>query len=163
MKLNILNFRPSGLLLLMAMFLIQSCIGSKDLSRQDEIKKNNFAFDFVESNKLQSVLDLAASENKLVFLDVYTTWCLPCQMMERDVFTNKTTANAINKDFISYKVDAEKSNGLNVAFQYNVSKYPTILFLDAQGNVLEREEGAVYHTKLLSMADSALAKVRVSE
>ncbi len=141
----------------------QSCSGTKSVVSSTPVKINKFAFDFVESNKLQSVLDLAAAENKLVFLDVYTTWCLSCQMMERDVFTNETTAAIINKDFISYKVDAEKSNGLNVAFQYDVAEYPTILFLDPQGNVLERGVGAHYHTKLINLAGSALAKARVSE
>lgn len=142
---------------------LQSCGGTKSVVNSTPKKTNNFAFDFVESNKLQSVLDLAAAENKLVFLDVYTTWCLPCQMMEKDVFTDKSTAAIINKDFISYKVDAERSNGLNVAFQYDVSEFPTILFLDPQGNVLERGVGAHYHTKLVNLAESALAKGRVSE
>jgi len=157
-KLNIL-----GLWVIAVMVTLQSCGGTKAVVNSTPKKVNNFAFDFVESNKLQAVLDLAAAENKLVFLDVYTTWCLPCQMMEKDVFTDKTTAAIINKDFISYKVDAERSNGLNVAFQYNVAEYPTILFLDAQGNVLERGVGAHYHTKLVNLADNALAKARVSE
>ncbi|MFT4534820.1 MAG: thioredoxin 1 [Saprospiraceae bacterium] len=152
-----------GLLAVAVMVLLQSCGGPKAAVDSTPKQINNFAFDFVESNKLQKVLDLAAAENKLIFLDVYTTWCLPCQMMEKDVFTDETTAAIINKDFISYKVDAEKSNGLNVAFQYDVSEYPTILFLDAQGNVLERGVGAHYHTKLVNMARSALAKSRVSE
>ena len=129
-KINLLGF-----LAVAVMFTLQSCGGAKSAVNSTPRKIDKFAFDFVESNKLQSVLDLAAAENKLVFLDVYTTWCLPCQMMERDVFTNETTAAIINKDFISYKVDAEKSNGLNVAFQYDVSEYPTILFLDPDNYV----------------------------
>ena len=157
-KINIL-----GLLVIAVMITLQSCGGPKAIVNSTPKKINNFAFDFVESNKLQAVLDLAASENKLVFLDVYTTWCLPCQMMEKDVFTDKSTAAIINRDFISYKVDAERSNGLNVAFQYNVAEYPTILFLDPQGNVLERGVGAHYHTKLVNLAESALAKGKVSE
>lgn len=157
-KASVLSF-----LILAILLTLQSCGGSKSAVDSTPKKTNNFAFDFVESNKLQKVLDLAAAENKLVFLDVYTTWCLPCQMMEKDVFTDESTAEIINRDFISYKVDAEKSNGLNVAFQYDVAEYPTLLFLDAQGNVLERGVGAHYHTKLVNLAASALAKGRVSE
>ncbi len=157
------NFISLCTLVLLASAILFSCGGTKAIVDQTPSKTNDFAFDFVESDKLQSVLDLAAEQGKLVFLDVYTTWCLPCKMMEKDVFTNESTAAIINEDFISYKVDAEKANGLNVAFQYNVSQYPTILFLDPAGNVLEREEGAVYHSKLISMADNALAKVKVSE
>ena len=151
------------LMVMLISFVLISCGGSKQMADRTPVSKNNFAFDFVEANKLQKVLDLAAEQDKLVFLDVYTTWCLPCKMMEKDVFTHESTADVINKDFISYKVNAEKDNGLNVAFQYNVSQYPTILFLDQEGNVLERGEGAIYHSKLLEMASNALSKVNVGE
>lgn len=83
--------------------------------------------------------------------------------MDKDVFTHQATADIINKDFISYKVNAEKNNGPIIAFNYDVVAYPTLLFLDTQGNVLERREGAIYHSELLSLAKSALEQVEVGE
>ncbi|MDF1698458.1 MAG: thioredoxin family protein [Saprospiraceae bacterium] len=120
---------------------------------------NSFAFNFVQSDNLKSVLKQAKQENKLVFVDIYTTWCLPCKMMDKDVFTHQETADIINKDFISYKVDAEKSNGPIISFNYDVNVFPTLLFLDSNGDILERKEGAAYHREILSLAQSALDKV----
>ena len=35
---------------------------------------------------LKPMLDQAKKENKLVFVDCYTTWCGPCKWMEANVF-----------------------------------------------------------------------------
>jgi len=140
-----------------------SCKGSKQIVNNTPEPVNFYAFDFVYSDNLASVLKQAERENKLVFVDVYTSWCLPCKMMDKDVFTHQETADIINKDFISYKVNAEKSNGLQLSFNYDVQVYPTLLFLDSAGNVLEKKEGAVYHRELLSMAQSALDQVVIGD
>lgn len=143
--------------------LLASCGGSKKVVSNSPTPVNKYAFDFVNSDNLASVLKQAERENKLVFVDVYTTWCLPCKMMDKDVFTHEQTADVINKDFISYKVNAEKSNGPQLSFNYDVRAYPTLLFLDASGNVLEKKEGAAYHSELLSLARSALDQVMIGE
>ena len=31
-------------------------------------------------------IELAAKENKMVFIDFYTTWCGPCKRMSKEVF-----------------------------------------------------------------------------
>jgi len=137
----------------------QSCGGSKAIVKSNEpVRTREYAFDFVDSKALAPVLDLAAEEGKLVFLDIYTSWCLPCKMMDKDVFTNQQTADIINENFISYKVDAEKANGPDLAFIYEVKQYPTLLFLDTKGRVIEKGTGAMYHNQLVDLASSALAK-----
>lgn len=145
--------------LALAFTLLSSCSSPKEIVHKEPISvDHNFAFDFVKSEKLTAVLDKADAEGKLVFLDVYTSWCLPCKMMDEDVFTDESTATVINKDFISYKVDAEKANGPDLALIYEIKSYPTLLFLDPRGRVLERKEGAAYHTELIALADSARDK-----
>ncbi len=113
---------------------------------------------FVNSNSLQPLLDQAKAENKLIFLDFYTTWCLPCRVMDEEVFSLASTGAAIDKDFISYKIDAEKGNGPTLATVYNVYAYPTLLFLDADGNVLERKDGSLSNSNFLNLAKSALSQ-----
>ncbi len=113
---------------------------------------------FTESNSLQPLLDRAKTENKLIFLDFYTTWCLPCRVMDEEVFSLASTGDQIDKNFISYKVDAEKGNGPTLATVFNVYAYPTLLFLDADGNVLERRDGSLSNSKFLNLAKSALAQ-----
>lgn len=115
-----------------------------------------YAFDFVESEMLMPVLARAKEENKLVFVDFYTTWCLPCRLMEEEVFTDETLAGYVNEHFISYRVDAEQGNGVNLAAIFEVKAYPTLLFLDAEGRVLARREGAVSQTAFRELAEVAM-------
>lgn len=113
--------------------------------------------DFVSSDNLTAVLEMAESKDKLVFVDFYTTWCLPCKMMDEDVFPDKGISKLMNDNFVSYKVNAEKGNGPNLAALYQVVAYPTLLFLDGKGNVLVRKEGSAYHSELTTLAEEAMA------
>lgn len=115
---------------------------------------------FTDSKTLSALLDQAEIENKLVFVDFYTTWCLPCRLMDEEVFPDQRVGDFMNENFINYKVNAEKDNGVNLAFVYEVSAYPTLLFLDAKGRVIEKKIGAAFHDELLTMAERALSGVQ---
>ncbi|MBX2872908.1 MAG: thioredoxin family protein [Saprospiraceae bacterium] len=149
-------------LLLISTLLFLGCKSTQPTSQNTTTEtsspKPKFAFDFAESEQLMPLLDQAKEERKLVFVDFYTDWCLPCRLMERDVFMDKDLGSFFNKNFISYKVDAEKGNGANLAQIFNVKAYPTLLFLNDKGQVLERKEGAAYHSELRAMAESAMSK-----
>ena len=131
-----------------------SCKGTKKA-----VVKEKPGVMFSKSETLTAVLDQALAEDKLVFLDFYTTWCLPCRLMDEEVFPNERVGEFMNENFISYKVDAEKGNGVNLAFVYEINAYPTLLFLDAKGNVLERKIGAAFHDELMSIGQRALSGV----
>lgn len=77
----------------------------------------------------------AKAEKKLIFVDVYTTWCGPCKMLDSQVFSDRETGWRMNAFFINYKADAE-SQGRALAAKYGVNAFPTGLFLDAEGNLL---------------------------
>ena len=140
-------------------FIFLSCKSSHTIVKEDKLIVNDkYAFEFIQSSSLSPVLDQASAEGKLVFLDVYTSWCLPCRMMDEDVFTHEATADVINENFISYNVDAEKENGPDLATLYGVRSYPTLLFLDPKGRVLERKDGVAYYKEFLALAESARAK-----
>ena len=79
----------------------------------------------------------AKAENKLIFVDVFTTWCGPCKMLDSQVFSDKETGQRMNAFFVNYKADAE-SGGRAIASKYGVNAYPTGLFLDAEGNLLHK-------------------------
>jgi len=115
--------------------------------------------DFVPSDNLTAILEMAEGKEKLVFVDFYTTWCLPCKLMDEDVFTDKGIGKLMNDNFINYKIDAEKGNGPNLALLYQVNVFPTLLFLDEKGRVLVRKEGAAYQTELRSLAEEAMANI----
>ena len=113
---------------------------------------------FMKSEKLMPVLEAAKAENKLVFVDFYTTWCLPCKLMDEDVFTDQEFGKFMNDNFINYKIDAEKGGGPDLSVLFQVIVFPTLLFLDADGKVLVRKNGAAYQTELRSLAAQAKAE-----
>lgn len=60
-----------------------------------------------------------ASNNKLFFIDFYTSWCGWCKKMDRDTFTDPVVAAILNKYYIPVHFDAE----CNTTFTWNGTKY----------------------------------------
>ncbi|MBI2279813.1 MAG: thioredoxin family protein [Bacteroidetes bacterium] len=89
------------------------------------------------------VLKQAKKENKLIFLDIYATWCGPCKRLKSNTFSNEEVGKLYNQKFINVALDGEKGEGLTLAQKYGVRSYPTLLFLDGNGNIVVRTGG--YH------------------
>jgi thioredoxin-related protein len=118
-----------------------------------------------ETGSWASVMEKAKKENKLIFVDAYTTWCGPCKMMARSVFTNDSVADHFNSNFVNYKMDMEKGEGLTFAKTYEVNCYPNLLFIDGKGTLVHRSAGYLEPAKFLSFARTAKtpAKTFVSQ
>ena len=86
-------------------------------------------------------IELAAKENKMVFIDFYTTWCGPCKRMSKEVFPQQEVGEYFNRTFISLKLDAEKENGLELAKKYAVKAFPTFVVLRPDGTEVFRTSG----------------------
>ena len=94
-------------------------------------------------------LKVAKDENKLLFIDCYTTWCGPCKMLSNVVFKDSVFADYFNRQFVNLKVDMEKGEGPELRKKYDVRGYPTLLFLDSKGEVVHRLVGANKAPELL--------------
>lgn len=105
---------------------------------------------FEESN-FASILAKAKTEKKLVFMDAYASWCGPCKLMEKNVFTDKNVADFYNKNFINVRIDMEKGEGKELAMKYGVRSYPTFLFLNAEGEVVGKELGYIKSEEFLEL------------
>ncbi len=127
---------------------------NKDTPIHDELSR--YPLNFMRSEYLSDVLDRAKKEKKLVFIDLYADWCAPCKVMDEELYMDEDFAATMNEHFISYKVDVEKGNGSNLNRIFSVNVLPTLLFLDADGNVLQREDGALSHSAFLNMAANAI-------
>lgn len=95
-----------------------------------------------EGGKWSDILAKAKKENKTIYLDCYTSWCGPCKWMAKNVFTNDTAADFYNAHFIPVELDMEKGEGKDLAVKYGIRAYPTMLYLDADGNILHRTCGS---------------------
>lgn len=97
---------------------------------------------FQEDPAFKSVLKQAKKESKYIFMDCYTTWCGPCKMLARNVFTKAPVADFFNENFINVKYDMEKGEGIKLKDQFGVTAFPTLLWIDGDGNVVHKVVGA---------------------
>ena len=91
----------------------------------------------------RQVFQKAREENKLVFMDCYTSWCGPCKKMLKEVFSRKDIGEYMNTRFVNYKQDMEQEEGKELAGKYGVKVYPTFFILDAAGEVRHKMVGGM--------------------
>ena len=105
-----------------------------------------------------SALSKAKQENKLIFLDIYASWCGPCKKLKRTTFANEKLGTFFNEQFICVAVDGEKGEGPKLARHYSVRGYPTLLFIDGLGNVVHKEVGYIRAKHLHRIGDNVFSK-----
>ena len=97
--------------------------------------------DFQKSSYAE-LLKQAKKEKKLVFVDIFTSWCGPCRHMAKDIFPQAEVGEYYNVHFINLQLDAEKSeDGKSVAAEFKVTGYPAFLFIDGEGQLVYRFMG----------------------
>ena len=69
-------------------------------------------------------------DNKIIMVDFYTDWCIPCKQIDSETFTNEEVIDKIEKNFIPIKINAESKYGLPLFEKYKGTGDPMILFLD---------------------------------
>lgn len=97
----------------------------------------------------ETSFDAAASKSidssKPILIDFTADWCPPCQFMKYDVFLNDAVKNTLREKVIPLRADvtSQSSNGMPLAQRYDVQATPTLLLVDADGNLLARQVGAM--------------------
>ncbi len=109
-----------------------------------------------EHGNWDSVKAQAKKQDKIIFIDFYTTWCGPCKMLVKSVFPKKEVGDFFNKHFINYKVDAEKGEGVSLAKKYGVKAFPTLVFVNAEGEFLHQGIGGMQAEALIDLGKAAL-------
>lgn len=98
----------------------------------------------------------ARNTGKLIFVDVYTDWCVPCKKMAEEIFPLPEVGEKFNTHFINLQLDAE-GNGRAVASEFKVRSYPTYLWVNGEGEVVYRAAGYNSdHKRFLGFADAAM-------
>ncbi|MFT4533789.1 MAG: thiol-disulfide isomerase/thioredoxin [Saprospiraceae bacterium] len=95
-----------------------------------------------EATSFNEAITTAKAENKLIFVDAYTTWCGPCKWMAKNVFTDPQVGDFYNESFVNVKIDMEKGEGPRLAKSWEITGYPTLIFIDKNGMVIHRSMGS---------------------
>ncbi len=103
---------------------------------------------------LEEAVELQKKNPKKIMMDVYTTWCGPCKLLDKNTFQNKDVADYVNKYYYAVKFNAEGNDQIsfkdktyanpnynpamakrrNSAHEltryFGVRAYPTVVFID---------------------------------
>ncbi len=116
---------------------------------------NAQGIEFNHDKKFQEILDMAKAQGKLVFMDCYTSWCGPCKRLASTVFPDSAVGAFFNTKFVNAKFDMEKDEGVTIANKYSIRAYPTLLWLDGDGNVKHKVVGGVDPSGLIENGQKA--------
>ena len=114
---------------------------------------------------LDEVREAQKTNPKNVLIDVYTNWCGPCKLMDRNTFSNTDIIRIINENYYAVKFNAEgndtvtfmdkvftnpnfdsaktqKRNSSHQLTQFlGINAYPSTLFFDSDMNYLTPVKG----------------------
>lgn len=68
---------------------------------------------------LDMAIELQKENPKKIMIDVYTNWCGPCKMLDKNTFHNVEVVDYINKSYYAVKFNAEGNDVIN----YKGKKY----------------------------------------
>lgn len=124
------------------------------------IAQEEKGIDFTSQNNWESIIKTASLAGKPVFIDLYTTWCGPCKVMDKEVFVNEKVGYFFNKNFINLKLDAEKNEGKLINKKYKVDAYPSFLFVNTKGELFLKHLGSLDVEDFLKMGANALKEFK---
>ncbi len=113
----------------------------------------------------EEALALQKKKPKKIMMDVYTEWCGPCKMLDKNTFQNPDVSKYVNDNYYAVKFNAEgnevikykgvsysnptykadmanRRNGVHdLTRTLQVNAYPTIVFFDEQGETISPIRG----------------------
>ena len=95
----------------------------------------------------------------MIFVDAYAVWCGPCQRMAKEVFTLPEVGTFYNKNFVNVKFDMEKGEGPKFAQKYQVSSYPTLLFIDENEEAVNVAKGSRPAEQFIALGKATLNRL----
>ncbi|MEO6631426.1 MAG: thioredoxin family protein [Mucilaginibacter sp.] len=121
------------------------------------VNNNSSRIIFIE-NSWDEALKQAALKNKYIFVDAYATWCGPCKMLKEQTFTDDKAAAFYNANFINVAIDMEKGRGPELAQQWQLRAYPTMIIFNPKGKPVLGTVGFIKASELIRFGREALKK-----
>lgn len=84
----------------------------------------------------------AQRSGKLIFIDLFATWCAPCRLMDELVFSTQEMGEFMNERFVCAKYNVDRGTGKELMHEYGTGSVPTFLIFNTEGELLGRIIGA---------------------
>lgn len=92
--------------------------------------------EIVTSEDWDKTIQDATENNKLIFLDIYATWCGPCKYLDSNVYPDPDLSAYYNANFINIKMDGETEFGRQKAAQFALRAYPSMYYLSPREDIM---------------------------
>ena len=113
---------------------------------------------------MNEALEAQKENPKKIFMDVYTIWCGPCKMLDKNTFSNKDVIDFVNEHYYAVKFNAEGTEEITYKdFTYTnpnyqkgrkgrnathffadalrLSGYPSLVFFKDDGELIQAVAG----------------------
>lgn len=127
---------------------------TKGLTQETKVKWYTF----------EQAVELNKTNQRKIFIDVYTDWCGWCKKMDASTFTNPEIAKILNEHYYAVKLDAETTDTISFAGREFINEgtrsrsphqlaiallqgkmsYPSVAYLNEQNQLLTAVPG--YYT-----------------
>lgn len=107
------------------------------------LSDENYAYlsDYTWHKNLNDGLNISKEENKPVFVYFWAVWCQYCEKFETQTLTDPRVKKMLDEDFVLVAIDLDEDRV--VPARYGVSYPPHELFVDENGEVIDRVGGYV--------------------
>ncbi|GAB1855427.1 thioredoxin fold domain-containing protein [Flavobacteriaceae bacterium MHTCC 0001] len=109
---------------------------------------------------LEKALELQKKTPKKIMMDVYTVWCGPCKMLDKNTFHNTDVVEYVNKNYYAVKFNGEgndvvkykdktfsnpnynearaktRNSSHELTRYLQINAYPTVVFFDEKAEVI---------------------------
>jgi thioredoxin-related protein len=128
-------------------------VEARSVQKDVNVSKDSSGIHFVTEISWEDIKAKAKMSNKYILVDCYTTWCGPCKRMDREIFPNANIGELVNSKFISYRAQMDSStfdqpyikkryrDSEKLKNNYNITVFPTYLFFDPNGNLVNKSYG----------------------
>jgi thioredoxin-related protein len=155
------------LFVVFAPFLLSSCSSWEKRAKPTSI----------EWVKFEEAQNLSVEDGKKILVHVYTDWCEYCKKLDDTVYPDSSVISSVSDLYHAVRLDAESDEILRfkneeitmrqLARNLGVRSYPTILFIDTDGELLLQINGYMpvddFKNMLAYIGEEAFTKTEFHE
>ena len=110
---------------------------------------------------IEEAFELNKTKPRKIMVDVYTSWCGWCKVMDKNTFSHPVIADYLNNNYYAVKFNAEQKEEINLngtAYKFVESgrsgyhelaaallngklSYPSVVFLDENNQIIHLQQG----------------------
>jgi thiol:disulfide interchange protein len=134
----------------------QKTTSSKEKTEERSLWRFRGTVDIIENPEYTEVFQTALKKQRPVMISFYADWCTTCPFLQEEIIKKQPIIGLLEDNFVSYFIDAELPDGNRLTNEYGILAYPTVLFLNSEGEEISKYVGLPTDNDLLKFVKSAI-------